>query len=375
MKHRSKDRPVFDGQVIHYIAWKREWRAHHQENYPGLQGDTLRRVLVDCFLSPADRERIRYRSTVAQVWEYLDRAYQRQDVFLHDLMKPVLAQKEISKKNYQALDLLIRSFDFAEEARMLSVALNMNNLRPMYEKWPHGEQARWWTHAERFNIMRQLLEFCRYIMEWYRVAATLARNMVIASMTRSCTQKDSDKKKDGQGKPGGGGKSPHKASVSAVTQQQQQPAGRSQRPPMPCRLGASVCKEAHPLEKCEQFKKVSTEQRVVKANKLHLCLTCLRHTADKECYAKGKADFRGCREGKCGMEHHPMLHSSWPDYSRCRWWPSHTHLAPKYSSYSNGARSQRWGSCTRFPWGPAARRRLSSRSWHLGTSSQVGMSL
>jgi hypothetical protein len=105
MKHRSKDRPVFDGQVIHYIAWKREWRAHHQENYPGLQGDTLRRVLVDCFLSPAPRERIRYRSTVAQVWEYLDRAYQQQDVFLHDLMKPVLAQKEISKKNYQALDL------------------------------------------------------------------------------------------------------------------------------------------------------------------------------------------------------------------------------------------------------------------------------
>ncbi len=24
MKHRSKDWPVFDGQVIHYIAWKRE---------------------------------------------------------------------------------------------------------------------------------------------------------------------------------------------------------------------------------------------------------------------------------------------------------------------------------------------------------------
>ncbi len=46
----------------------------------------------------------------------------------------------------------------------------------------------------------------------------------------------------------------------------------------------------------------------MKANKLHLCLTCLRHTADKKCYAKGKVDFRGCSEGGCGMEHHPMLH-------------------------------------------------------------------
>jgi hypothetical protein len=146
MKHRSKDWLVFDGQVIHHIAWKREWRTHHQENYLGLQGDTLRRVLVYRCLRPADRERVRYRSTVAQVWEYLDRAYQRQYVFLHDLMKPVLAHKEIDKKNYQALeeylDLLIRTFDIAEEAGMLPVVLHMNNLRPIYEKWPHGEQAK-----------------------------------------------------------------------------------------------------------------------------------------------------------------------------------------------------------------------------------------
>jgi hypothetical protein len=163
--------------------------AHHWENYPGLQGDALRWVLVDRCLRPVDRESVRYRSTVAQVWEYLDRAYQQQDVFLHDLMKPVLAHREISEKNYRALeeylDLLIRTFDIAEEAGMLSMVLHVNNLRPMYEKWLHGEQARWWTHAERFDIMQQPLEFRRYIMERYRVVATLASNMVISSTTRS----------------------------------------------------------------------------------------------------------------------------------------------------------------------------------------------
>jgi hypothetical protein len=102
MKHRSKDWPLFDVQVIHYIAWKREWRAHHLENYPSLQGDALWRVLVERCLQPADKERVRYRSTVAQVWEYLDLAYMRQDVFLHDLMKPVLTHKEIREKNYRA---------------------------------------------------------------------------------------------------------------------------------------------------------------------------------------------------------------------------------------------------------------------------------
>jgi hypothetical protein len=68
----------------------------------------------------------------------------RQDVFLHNLMKPIYAHKE---KNYRGLeeylDLLIWTFDIAEEAGMLPIILHMNNLRPMYEKWPHGEQARW----------------------------------------------------------------------------------------------------------------------------------------------------------------------------------------------------------------------------------------
>jgi hypothetical protein len=121
---------------------------------------------------------------------------------------------------------------------MLPVVLHMNNLRPMYEKCPHGEQAKWWTHAERFDVMQQPSEFRRYIMGRYRVVATLASHMVIASMNRSNVQKNGDKKKDGQGKQGGGGKPPQKANVSAVTQ-------------LPCRLGASLCKEAHPLEKCD----------------------------------------------------------------------------------------------------------------------------
>jgi hypothetical protein len=67
------------------IAWKLEWRAHHAANYDGLQDDAQRRVLVDRCLGSADKERVRYKSSMDQVWEYLDRAYLRQDVFLHDL--------------------------------------------------------------------------------------------------------------------------------------------------------------------------------------------------------------------------------------------------------------------------------------------------
>ncbi len=71
-----------------------------------------------------------------------------------------------------------------------------------------------------------------------------------------------------------------------------------------------MCKDAHPLERCEQFKKLSPEQQVVKVDELQLCLVCLKHPADREwdCFTKSKADFKGCSENRCGVEHHPLLH-------------------------------------------------------------------
>jgi hypothetical protein len=50
------------------------------------------------------------------------------------------------------------------------------------------------------------------------------------------------------------------------------------------------------------------KQRVVKVNELQLCQVCMKHPADRECYTKGKADFKGCSEGGSSMEHHPLLH-------------------------------------------------------------------
>jgi hypothetical protein len=58
-------------------------------------------------------------------------------------MKLVHTFKELREKNYRGLDeyldLLLRTFDITEDAGMLPIVLQLNNLWPMYEKWPHGE--------------------------------------------------------------------------------------------------------------------------------------------------------------------------------------------------------------------------------------------
>ncbi len=99
MKHGSKDWPIFVGQVLHYITWKGEWTAHHAENYWGLQGGCPEEDVGEAVPQASGKEMVRYKSTVTQVWEYLDRAYLYQDTYLHDLMKLVQAVRDISDKN------------------------------------------------------------------------------------------------------------------------------------------------------------------------------------------------------------------------------------------------------------------------------------
>jgi hypothetical protein len=98
--------------------------------------------------------------------------------------------------------LLIQTFNFAEDADILPIVLHQNNLRPMYEKWLHGEQARWWTHAERYSILEQPVEFMQYIRARYQVVVPLACQAAISTASRSGSCRDDGQKtKEAHGKP------------------------------------------------------------------------------------------------------------------------------------------------------------------------------
>ncbi len=129
------------------------------------------------------------------------------------------------------------TFDIAKDAVMLPIVLHQNNLRPMFEKWLHGEQARWWTHAQKHDILDQPVAFRGYIRMRYQVVATLASQAAISAASRRCGRRDnSQKSKEGQIKPPADlSRPPQKVSVNVVTQQSAR--GKPQWKPMPCRMG------------------------------------------------------------------------------------------------------------------------------------------
>src|SRR5450830_620561 len=314
MKHRSKDWPVFDGKTLSYVAWKREWNQHHMENYPGLQGDSLKRVLVERSLLPGDKDRVRYKPSLKEVWEYLDRTYIRHDTFLHDLMKPVLSAKEIGDRNFRGLeeymDLLIRTFDIAKDAGMLDIVLHINNMRPMFEKWPHSEQTRWWVRAAELTLQQQPAAFRRHVRERYQVVATIASQAAISGHKPAAEKKEVVKAAGGGGgfeKGGGGGgfekgggqdkSAVQKATVNAVG-----PTKEIRK--MRCKQ----CGEGHGVENCPEFKKMSSEQRVAAVQTWKTCKICMRHPENLECYKKNRPDYTGCTVSDCKGDHHVLLH-------------------------------------------------------------------
>jgi hypothetical protein len=92
----------------------------------------------------------------------------------------------LREKNYQALeeflDLIIKTFDITEDAGMLPFVFHQNNQRLMYEKWPHGEEAKGRTHADKFNILEQQAKFRKYILTRYQVSATVAGQAAISNV-------------------------------------------------------------------------------------------------------------------------------------------------------------------------------------------------
>src|SRR5450830_1269646 len=321
MKHRSKDWPVFDGKTLSYVAWKREWNQHHMENYPGLQGDSLKRVLVERSLLPVDKDRVRYKPSLKEVWEYLDRTYIRHDTFLHDLMKPVLSTKEIGDRNFRGLeeymDLLIRTFDIAEDAGMLDIVLHINNMRPMFEKWPHSEQTRWWVKAASLTLQEQPAAFRRHVRERYQVVATIASQAAISGQKPAAEKKEAWKGGGGSGgggsgKGGGGGfgkgggqdkSAVQKATVNAFGLANEAGPAQGIR-----KWRCRQCGEGHGIENCPEFKKLSSEQRVAAVQTWKTCKICMRHPENLECYKKNRPDYAGCGEPGCKEDHHTLLH-------------------------------------------------------------------
>ena len=282
-ENSSRDWPKFDGKVLSYAMWKKDWKRHHLDVYPSLTVHHLKRVLIEKCLPDGIKERVRFKETMEEVWKSLDTAFVKPTQFFHELMQPITTAKVVQEGDWKALEmnmeLLQHTFEQAREAGMLETALHVTTVDQMIRKWPFSEQVRLWERTVGVSPMDMPEEFRKYIEERYPVAASLAAQMEV-----HCGRGD-----------GGGRQKGVTNAASAV-------AGR------PCKMASQGCKERHPPEFCEVFKNLSSEAKLAKLQEWNRCLYCFKHWEEQECFARKDNNYKGCGINGCKGHHHEDLH-------------------------------------------------------------------
>jgi len=304
-ENSSKDWPKFDGKILNYAMWKKDWKRHHLDVYPSLTVDHLKRVLMTKCLPDDIKEDIRFKKTMEEVWEFLDTTFVKPNTFFHELMRPISMAKEVPEKDWKALEknlkLLLCTFEQAREADMLGIVLHINTIQQMYEKWPYSEQVRWYSETDEVLPVDQPGVFMQYIKKRYRKVSTLAAQMAILH--------DSGRGGSGGGDSGNQRRRVVNAAAAAtptppMARPHQQAGGQLR----PCWMAGQGCTMSHPLGNCELFKQLSDEAKVAKLQEHGRCLYCFRHGANQECYARSDSNYKGCGLLGCKGHHQQDLH-------------------------------------------------------------------
>jgi hypothetical protein len=227
-ENNSRDWPKFDGKVLNYHTWKKAWKKHHKDVYPNLTVDHLKRVLEEKCLPEEVKDRITFKETMEEVWEFLDLTFIRPNQYIVDLMKPIQGARELAQGDFRGLErhmeMLLHTFERAKGAGMLDLVLHVQTLQPMFEKWPQSEQIRWWRVASEVPPSEQPRRFMEFVKKQYPQVAMLAGQSALCKRADNGRQSGDDQKSK---------KKPAKVTVNAAQAaapaaparpQQQQPA-------------------------------------------------------------------------------------------------------------------------------------------------------
>jgi hypothetical protein len=150
-EHNSRDWAKFDSKVLSYASWKKELMKHNTDVYPNLTVDHLKRVMMEKCLPEDIKDRICYKQTMEEVWEFLYMSFVRPNQYFHKLMKPILNARQLPEKDYRGLERyleqLLHTFEQAQEAGMLEIMLHVNTLAHMFEKWPDTVSTEFYEHS------------------------------------------------------------------------------------------------------------------------------------------------------------------------------------------------------------------------------------
>jgi hypothetical protein len=296
LKANDSGLPTFDGRYASYPQFKREWTAF-REMYHSVVNDHLAAKTLREKCEKGDALRmVSHLDDLQEIWDTLDTCFERPEKYMEEALLPT-----VEFRKYKAADSsAVREFYFLLRAAIkgakgigrLSLLINDQTIPRIMGKMPYTDWKEWAT--KRPEWMREDLgpTFEKFVeRKWQDALNVAAAEPQPWGLEREKTT--TSKVAADRAPQGHKGANKTTGVVNVVSQQSPPRAHSSTWEPSnwtwrKCRVQPQTgCDGNHVALQCTRLQKLSLDERRGVLEKSGLCMYCLKHAAELECYGQG----------------------------------------------------------------------------------------
>jgi hypothetical protein len=307
--------PAFDGRYASYPRFKKEWRAYRETYHSAVNNDLAARALRDKCLKGDALRMVSHLDDLREMWETLDTCYERPEKYMEEALRPIVDFRRYKITDSAAVrefySLLRAAIKGAKGIGRMGLLINDQTIPKIMSKMPYTDWKEWAT--KRPDWMQQDLTsaFEKFVQRKWQDALNIAAAEP-ASWNVGREKPSSAGGVQDKAAPVSKGMLKVTGAVNVIKQK------ASLRPPSPswdvsfgrkCRAQNLIgCDGDHVLLQCSKLLGMKLSERKEILEKSGLCLFCLKHTAELECYGQGGLSKPRCTQASCDGEHTPSVH-------------------------------------------------------------------
>jgi hypothetical protein len=297
-----------------YPRFKKEWRAYRETYHSTVNDDLAARALRDKCVKGDALRMVSHLDDLQEIWETLDTCYKRPEKYMEEALRPVVDFRRYKITDNAAVRefyLLLRAaIKGAKGISRLGLLINDQTIPKIMSKMPYADWKEWAT--KRPDWMQQDLTsaFERFVERKWQDALNVA---AAEPSSWNAGREKSSPSGGTQDRTAPASKGALKV-TGAVDVVEQKAPPRSHSPAWDISCGRKCrarnlfgCDGDHVLLQCSKLLGMKLSERKDVLERSGLCLFCLKHAAELECYGRGGLSKPRCTQTGCDGEHTPGM--------------------------------------------------------------------
>ncbi len=307
--------PAFDGRYASYPRFKKEWKAYRETYHSAVNTELAARALRDKCLKGDALRMVSHLDDLREMWETLDTCYERQEKHMEEALRPIVDFRRYRITDSAAVrefySLLRAAVKGAKGIGRLGLLINDQTIPKIMSKMPYADWKEWATKRPDWMQQDVATTFERFVEKKWQDALN------VAAAEPACWNVGREKfspNGGAQDKTAPTSKGTLKV-TGAVNVVEQKTPSRSHSPSWDVSFGRKCrarnligCDGDHVLLQCDKLLSMKLSERKEILEKSGLCLFCLKHAAELECYGRGGLSKPKCTQAGCDGEHTPGVH-------------------------------------------------------------------